>query len=74
MNSYRSQRNVAVMLEESFVHWFHMGTVEHTGISLPLEEYDCGPKAIPSPFKGPKNTSFPDLGRLPSPERRKQWQ
>lgn len=41
------------MLEESWIYWFHMGTVGHTGISFPLEEFDCGLKeTIPSPFKG----------------------
>lgn len=41
------------MLEEPWIHWFHMGTVDHTDISLPLEEFDPGPKkTIPSPFKG----------------------
>ena len=41
------------MLEESGIHWFHMGTVDYTDISLPLEEFDRGPKeTIPSAFKG----------------------
>lgn len=35
-NSFRSQRNIAVMLEEPWIQLFHMSTISHIGISLLL--------------------------------------
>lgn len=45
-NSYRSQRNRAIMLKDSLINWFYMGSVDHTDISLLLEKFDCRPKQL----------------------------